>query len=200
MDKRFLGTILIALFAAVVGFTRPARAADEYTVDPVHTSVYFKISHFGFAYVFGRFNDVSGNFTIDANDPGRCTFDLKIAAASVDTHNDKRDEHLRSPDFFNVKQFPVISFKSTSVKVVPNGYDVTGDLAMHGVTRPVSFTLTGGRKGQFPPGVTRTGFSTELNLKRSDFGMERMSQAGRDKIAPVGDEVRVAIGMEGTKK
>jgi polyisoprenoid-binding protein YceI len=142
--------------------------------------------------VYGRFDDFSGTFTID-EDPGKCSFNLTIKTDSVDTNNKKRDDHLRSPDFFNVKQFPMITFKSTSVKAIKDGYQVTGDLTLHGVTKSVSFPLLGGRKVEFPKGVQRTGFSTELTIKRSEFGMDKAADA-------VGDEVPISISFEGTKK
>src|SRR5947209_14950172 len=116
MYKRLLGPVLAFLFVAAVGAAAPARAADTYAVDPMHSSVYFKISHLGLANVFGRFNEFSGNFTLDPDDAGKCSFEMTIKPESVDTNNPKRDSHLRSPDFFNVKQFPAITFKSTAVK------------------------------------------------------------------------------------
>jgi polyisoprenoid-binding protein YceI len=192
MHKRFLGLVLASLvFSAAVS----ARAADNYIVDAAHTSVYFKISHLGLANVFGRFNEFSGNFTIDPADAAKCSFGMTIKTESIDTNQPKRDSHLRSPDFFNTKQFPAITFKSTGVKAIKDGYEVTGDLTMHGVTKPVKFEVLGGRTAQFPPGVQRSGFSSELSVKRSDFGVgaEQFGNA-------LGDEVRIAIGFEGTKK
>jgi polyisoprenoid-binding protein YceI len=188
MHKRFLGLILAAVFVAV-----PAVSADEYAVDAVHSSVTFKISHFGLSWIHGRFDDFSGAFTINPDDPGKCAFGLTIKADSIDTNNKKRDDHLRSPDFFNVKQFPAIAFKSTAVKAAKDGYQVTGDLTLHGVTKPVSFTLVGGKKAEFPKGMPRTGFATELTIKRADFGIDKFPEM-------LGDEVHIAIGFEGTRK
>jgi polyisoprenoid-binding protein YceI len=168
--------------------------ADEYVIDAVHSGVSFQISHLGLSYIQGRFNEFSGNFTIDTSDPAKSSFSVTIKAESIDSNNSKRDEHLRSPDFFNAKQFPVITFSSTSVKAIEGGYEVTGDLTMHGETKPVTFLLKGGKTAEFPPKVTRTGFSTsQIVVKRSDFGV--------GKPMPVlGDEVYVAINLEGTKK
>jgi len=181
--------VLCAFLCAVAS----ARAADNFAVDPVHSGVHFKISHLGLAWVHGRFNDFSGSFTIDPDDAGKCSFAMNINTSSIDTNNQKRDEHLRSPDFFNVKQFPGITFKSTGLKAIKDGYQVTGDLTMHGATKPVTFTLTGGRKAEFPKGVQRTGYSTEVILKRSDFGMDKFAEA-------LGDEVHIAVSLEGTKR
>ncbi len=190
MLKRFLAPVFCAAFVLGVA---PARAADEYTVDPVHSSVSFKISHAGLSWVHGRFNAFSGSFTIDAEDAAKSSFALTIPVESIDTNNAKRDEHLRAPDFFNVKQFPALTFKSTAAKAIKDGYQVTGDLTIHGVTKSVSFALTGGRKGEFPKGVQRTGYSTELTIKRSDFGVDKGLDA-------VGDEVYIAISLSATKK
>ena len=84
-----------------------APNADDYVIDPAHSGVTFKISHLGLSYVFGRFNDFSGGFTLDSGDPARSSFMLNIKSQSVDTNNAGRDTHLRSPDFFNVKQIPL---------------------------------------------------------------------------------------------
>jgi polyisoprenoid-binding protein YceI len=191
MSKRLPVPVVTAVLFAVVA-AAPARAADEYAVDPMHTGVNFKIAHLGLSWTYGRFNDFSGSFAIDP-DLAKCSFSLTIQAESIDTNNAKRDEHLRSPDFFNAKQFPRITFQSTAVKAIKDGYEVTGDLTLHGVTRSVTFPLVGGRKAEFPKRVERTGFSAEWVLKRSDFGMTKFIEA-------VGDEVHIAVSFEGTKK
>jgi polyisoprenoid-binding protein YceI len=191
MHKQFLQMALAGVLSFGLG---TVVKADDYTIDAVHSGVSFQISHVGLAYIHGRFDDFSGNFTIDTSDPSKSAFSLSIKSESVDTNNSKRDDHLRSPDFFNVKQFPTISFTSTSVKPIDGGYEVTGDLTIHGATKPVTFSLKGGASAEFPKGVSRTGFSTsQFVVKRSDFGV--------GKPMPVlGDEVYVSISFEGTKK
>src|ERR1700687_5815575 len=114
MHNRFLGVVVIA--SSLAWFGAPLRAADEYKVDTAHSSVAFKISHLDLSWIHGRFNDYSGTFTIDPDDAGKSSFEMTIDTKSVDTNNKNRDNHLRSPDFFNAKQFPAITFKSTSVK------------------------------------------------------------------------------------
>lgn len=178
------------LVGAFLLFSLPASAAENYALDSAHTSVSFKVQHIGISWTHGRFNEVSGAFTLDE---AKSSFTVTIKAESVDTGNGMRDTHLRGPDFFNVKQFPTITFKSTEVRPIKDGYDVTGELTLHGVTKPASITLKGGKKAEFPKGVQRIGFSTDFSLKRSDFGM--------DKLAPaVGDEVLVEVSFEGVKK
>ncbi|HZT80558.1 MAG TPA: YceI family protein [Gemmataceae bacterium] len=188
--------IVSLVFAGVVfglSIAAPVRAADNYAIDPAHAAVSFKISHIGLSWTHGRFNDLSGGFTIDPADAAKCSFEMKIKADSVDTGNAQRDTHLKSPDFFNVKQFPALTFKSTSVKAVKDGYEVKGDLSLHGVSKEVTLNLVGGRKAEFPKGVQRTGYSGELTIKRSDFGMDKLAEA-------IGDEVYISVSFEGTKK
>src|SRR5258708_35450568 len=127
----------------------------------MHTAATFKIAHVGLSWTYGRFNEVTGAFTVDAADPGKTSFTLNIKTESVDTNNKKRDDHLRSPDFFNVKQFPAITFKSTKVALAKDkSYVVTGDLTMHGETKSISLNLKGGKEVEFPKGTKRVGFPT----------------------------------------
>jgi polyisoprenoid-binding protein YceI len=193
MSKRLAARAGAAVLVALVAGLGYAPAADEYTVDAAHAGVNFKISHLGLSWIYGRFNEFSGNFSLDPSDAGKSSFRLNIKVESIDTNQKMRDDHLRSPDFFNAKQFPEITFKSTAVKAIKDGYEVTGDLTMHGVTKPVTFALLGGRKAEFPKGVQRTGFSTELKINRVDFGIDKFPDG-------VGNDVHLAISFEGTKK
>jgi polyisoprenoid-binding protein YceI len=183
----------LAIAVFFLGGLSEYAAADDYTIDAAHTGVTFYISHLNLSNVYGRFDSFSGGFTLDSSDPSRSSFKLTIKTDSVDTNNTGRDNHLRSPDFFNAKQFPTITFASTSVKPIEGGYEVTGDLTLHGETKPVTFSLKGGASAEFPKGVRRTGFSTDFVVKRSDFGVGR-------PMPVLGDEVHVSIGFEGTKK
>jgi polyisoprenoid-binding protein YceI len=178
---------------ASLGLLAGLAGAADYTIDDAHSSLSFKVSHLGLSEIHGRFGEFSGTFSIDKEDPSKSAFALTIKTESVDTNNKKRDDHLRSPDFFNVKQFPAITFKSTEVKAVDGGLLVTGDLTMHGKTNSIHFTLKGGKQVEFPPKTKRTGYSTELTLKRSDYGMDKMTNA-------IGDEVPVTISFEGVQK
>ena len=188
-NLRRLGLAVLVMAAASAAF-----AADAYSVDPVHSSISFKISHVGISYIHGRFDDVSGQFVIDKDDPSKSSFSLSIKVDAVDTNNQKRDEHLRNADFFNAKQFPTLNFQSTSVKPVAGGYEVTGDLTLHGVRKPVTFTLKGGDKVvEFPKGMQRVGFGTTLTIKRSDYDMKAMLDA-------LGDEIPIDIGVEAVKQ
>jgi polyisoprenoid-binding protein YceI len=180
--------ILSVLVVLAASFCANSARADDYKVDGIHSSVSFKVGHLGISWIHGRFNKISGEFTVDGNNS---SFGLTINADSVDTGVAKRDGHLKSPDFFNVKQFPLITFKSTSVKMIDEGYEVTGDLTMHGKTNPITMKLTGGKTADF--GGQRIGFSTTLSLKRTDYGMT-------NSVPAAGDEVRIDISLEGVKK
>jgi polyisoprenoid-binding protein YceI len=184
-------TVVVVIFVAVAG--RPGRAADEYAYDPVHSSVGFKARHLDISWIHGRFNEVEGKFAIDRQDPSKSTFELKIKVDSVDTANKERDEHLRQPDYFDTKQFPTIEFKSTSTKAVPGGYEVAGDFKMHGQTKKVTLILKGGKEIEWK-GKKIVGFSTEVALKRSDFGFDKSA------IGAIGDEALIFIDCEGVRK
>ena len=183
---------LVALLAFVALPARAALAADEYAYDGVHSSVGFKARFLDISWIQGRFNDVSGTFVLDRDDPAKSSFSLSIKVDSVDTANAARDEHLRQPDYFDAKQFPTIEFKSTKVKGVPGGYEVAGDFTMHGVTKPVTFTFLGGREIT-AMGKKRVGFATELRLKRSDFNFDKTA------IGNIGDEAVIIIDCAGQR-
>ena len=193
MNTRLFSPSFGLLAASLLLPAGALRAADTYDIDPVHSGVTFKASHMGVGWIFGRFNTVSGTFTIDSANPAGTSFALTIKADSIDTNNRKRDDHLESPDFFNVKQFPGITFQSTAVKPIDGGYEVTGDFTMHGVTKPLTFILKGGKVVEFPPGAHRTGFVTQLTIKRSDFGIDKFKEM-------LGDDVPVDISLEATRK
>src|SRR5207245_1214880 len=115
-----------------------------------------------------------------------------IKSSSVDTGVKQRDDHLRSPDFFNAKQYPTITFKSSDVKAVKDGYELTGDFTLHGVTKPITFVLQGGKTIQMK-GTTQIGFHGILAVNRNDFGIA---------TAPgmLGDTVHIYVGVEAKKR
>jgi polyisoprenoid-binding protein YceI len=190
MSNRIARFVAIGLILALLG---SSARAGEYTVDPVHSAAVFRVSHLGLSWVYGRFKDVSGTFAIDAQNPAATRFETSAKVESVDTDNAQRDQHLKSPDFFNAKQFPTITFKSTSTKPIDGGYEVAGQLTLHGVTKPITVILKGGRTAEFPRGVQRTGYVGEFTIKRSDFGMDKMTEA-------IGDDIQVQLSFEGTMK
>ena len=190
--------LTVVAAAAAIGL-RPAgsgaaeSSAANYTLDAAHCAVVFRISHMGMSYTYGRFNDVSGRFAVDSSDTANSSFDCTIKTASIDTNHKKRDDHLRSPDFFDARQFPVMTFKTTGIHAHGPKLHLTGDLSMHGVTRPIDFHMDKMGEGKDPWGKQRIGFSAAFKIKRSDFGMKQ-------HLKMVGDEVELLISFEGVRE
>ena len=189
-----LSFLILATLGALAWFQAPSLSgpeAETYDVDGVHSVVLFRITHFNLAAFHGRFNKVSGSFTVDEGATG--SVDITIDADSVDTNNEKRDGHLKSPDFFNVKQFPEITFKSDSLERIDgNRYEAEGTLSLHGVSNPLKVQLEriGSGEGM---GKHRTGFEAVFTIKRSEFGINYMPGA-------LGDDVRLTVAIEGIRR
>lgn len=171
----------------------PAYGGDSFKVDPVHSSVIFSTKHNGISDFYGAFKEISGVITFDSADPSKSSVELTIPVESVDTRNEKRDQHLKSPDFFNAKQFPTLTFKSTKVAGSGDSYKVSGDLTVHGVTKPITVDFKKGAETKGGKGETRSGGETRFTIKRSDFDMKFM-------IGPVGDDVNIIVSLEGVKE
>ncbi len=178
---------LVVMFGLISVGTIHAQQAD-FVVDGVHSSAVFKIERTGLSWMHGRFNKLSGEFSTGPN----TAFVLITKTDSIDTGNAQRDQHLKAPDFFNARQFPEIVFKSTAIKQTNDGYEATGLLSLHGVSKPITVLLKGGKTQETPQGIL-TGFTGEFVIKRSDFGI---GQSG----GPIGDEVFVTWSFEGKKK
>lgn len=183
--------LLLIILLSALALT--GRAADTYKVDPVHSSLLFGIMHLGITNVYGRFNDVSGEMVFDKEDPSKSSINLAVKVESIDTHEPKRDQHLKSPDFFNVKQFPTMTFKSTKVEANGDDYKITGDFTLRGVTKPITVDFKKGAEAKGMQGEIRTGGEARFMIKRSDFGMNFMPEA-------VGDEVKILVSLEGIKQ
>ena len=189
-----LAVALAILTAAAFGLgARPAPAADAFQADKAHSSVVFRVKHMNTSNAWGRFNDVSGVFSIDDKDPTQSRFDFEVKTASIDTADAKRDQHLKSPDFFNAVQFPTITFKSRSVTPAAKGeLDVAGEMTLHGVTKPVTIRIARTGAGIDMRKKAIAGIEATFTIKRSDFGMTNM-------VGPVGDDVWVNVSIEGAK-
>jgi polyisoprenoid-binding protein YceI len=171
-----------------------AKAADSYQADTTHSSVVFRVKHMNTSYAWGRFNDLTGSFVLDDQDPAQSQFEFQVEAASIDTGQAKRDQHLKSPDFFNAVQFPTIAFKSKTVASAgPSTFEVTGDLTLHGVTRPLTLKVVRTGAGMGPTGKPIAGIETSFAIRRSDFQMTKM-------VGPVSDGVWVNVSVEGVKQ
>jgi polyisoprenoid-binding protein YceI len=168
--------------------------AADYTVDPVHTTTLFQINHLGVSNFIGRFDKVSGTISFDAADASKDSVKFTIDADSVDTAFTKRDDHLKSPDFLDAKQFATIEFVSTGFKKTgEKEYEVTGNVTMHGQTKPLTAKVVYVGEGKDPAGAQRIGFETRFDLKRSEFGMDKM-------IPMIGDDIHVILTTEGVAK
>jgi polyisoprenoid-binding protein YceI len=189
--RPFVAQILLAFFVAAPSH---GQAAELYSVDPAHTSIVFSVGHAQLSYTYGFFRKATGQYILDKANPANCQFQFSINTDSLDTNHADRDAHLRSADFFNVQQFPAITFESTSCKRAETAdgivYQVTGNLTIHGVTRQVTVPLRMLGEGLGPFKDQRSGFLCQAELKRSDFGMT-------NRLDVVGDAVGVTISFEG---
>lgn len=193
MKTAFKAFITSALTAAFLSAS-PALAADNYQIDGVHSSAVFKIKHLNIANVYGRFNDISGSVMVDAANPAKSSVEIVIKTDSVDTNNEKRDAHLKSPDFFNAKQFPTLSFKSTKVeKMSADKYKVSGNLTLHGVTKAISFTFHKTGEGKDPWGNMRMGGEASFTVNRMDYGVKYMPDG-------LSHDVTIMVAFEGVKQ
>jgi polyisoprenoid-binding protein YceI len=191
--KKHLSLLLSAVL--FVGFSGLTQAAPEsYQIDPVHSTIEFKIRHLGISWVTGSFSTFTGTVMFDEQKPEASSISVTVQAASVDTRNEKRDTHLKSPDYFNIEKFPELSFKSTKVeKLSGNTYKISGDFTLIGVSKPVTFELTGTELVDGMQGEKRRGAETTFSIKRSDYGMKTM-------LGPVGDDVLITLAFSGIKK
>lgn len=152
----------------VAGDTLPA--AGVWSLDPSHTSVGFVVRHLGLSKVRGRFSSFTGDLVV-AEDPTQSSVNVAIDVKSVDTGDEKRDEHLRTNDFFSPDEFPTITFASTSVSGGGSDWEVTGDLTIRGVTKQVNLDVTFEGTETDPWGGSRAAFSASTEVNREDFGI-----------------------------
>ena len=175
-------------------------STSQWDFDLTHSSINFHVRHLMVSKVHGRFTAWSGALELDDEDLTRSRIDVTIDAASIDTKEDKRDAHLRSPDFLEVEKFPTITFKSTQItKRGEEDYEVAGDLTIHGVTRPVTLQVEGGGRVTDPWGGTRTGFSAKTSISRKDFGLT-WNMALEAGGFLVGDKLEINLEIEAVKK
>ena len=186
-------TVVRLLVLAVLVSLAPLSVAKAATleVDGVHSSALFKIKHFGASNFYGMFRDIKGTVDYDAAAPGAMGIEVEIAAASVDTRWEQRDNHVKSPDFLNAAEFPTITFKSTSVAMNDDGtFNVTGNLTLHGVTKEIQVTAEKVGEGSHPSsGKQLVGFEARFIVARSDFDMAFM-------VGPLSEEIEFLIALE----
>lgn len=183
MTRAFQSFLGASAFALAL-FSVPAFAADTYTLEPTHTSVTFQYTHFGYSHPTGKFMDAKGTVTLDEAAPAKSSVEVSFGIDGINTGVPALDEHLKSPDFFDAAKFPTATFKST--KVEPTGPDtakVTGDLTIHGVTKPVTLNVKLNKEAVNPMSNKKgVGFTATGTINRSDFGMGKYVPAVSDQI------------------
>ena len=198
--KRFL-VLVVALFSISLAASLESRAeAVTYVIDPDHSQVIFKVKHMGISTVTGRFDLVEGNYTFDDADVSKSSVETTIQTASINTNKQKRDDHLKSPDFLNVDKNPTITFKSKEVKKGDgDDFTIVGDLTINGVTKQVELDAEYGGKAVDPMGNERTAFTAETKIDRKDYGITWNKTLDSGGLV-VGDDVRIELEVEGIKK
>lgn len=191
MKNLLLGSALAAL---VFMPSHSFAAAEKYNFDKLHTQIVFFADHLGFSHSSGKFLGFDGHFTFDREHPENSDVEITIDTNSVNMDDEKWDEHLKSADFLNVEKFPTMTFKSTGITVTgDNTADITGDLTLLGVTKPVVLKVIHNKSGTSPyGGEYKAGFSATTTIKRSDFGMEY-------GLPAVGDNVDIRIEVEAVR-
>jgi polyisoprenoid-binding protein YceI len=178
------------LMSAPLAASTPAWAAESYKFDPMHTNVVFHANHLGFSNPSGRFGIKDGKIVLDETDPAKSSVDVVIDASSVATGMDVFNQHIKEK-FLQPEKFPTAEFKSTKVeKTGEKTAKVTGDLTLHGVTKPVTLDVTLNKEGDHPMMHKKAvGFTASTTIKRSDFGMDLM-------VGPISDDVKIDIEAE----
>jgi len=197
MHRNIIRTAVFAAAVAVLALVASPATAAVYDIDGAHSSATFKVKHLAISTVSGGFGKVSGKVTWDPADPTKSVVDATIDTSSIDTQNAGRDEHLKSPDFFDVATHPTITFKSTKVEPAGDGrLKVTGDLTLRGVTKPVVLDVEGPVTPiKDPRGNMKTGATATTKINRQDFGVSWSKTLDGGGLV-VSDDVWITIELE----
>lgn len=193
MLRRLVAASVLALACAS---TAAVAAPATYELDPGHTQVVFRWSHFGFSHPTGQFGTVNGTLQFDPEAPTDAKLSVTIPIASINTNVPELDEHLQKADFFDAAKYPEATFKSTRVEqgATKDKLKVTGDLSLHGVTRPLVLDVTINKVGKHPMGAAAAaGFDATTTIKRSDFGIQQY-------VPMISDDIDVRITTEAIAK
>jgi len=184
----------IVLTLSVLAGSMPASAA-EYAIDTSHSAIQFKVRHMGISSVTGHFSVFDGTLAFDSEEMKAGSVDVRIDTASIDTDDEKRDEHLRAADFFDVAEYPEMRFESTGVEVRGDELAVSGNLTIRGVTRPVVLEAEFNGRIVDPWGNTRVGFEASTTINRTDFGLtwNKLLETGG---LVVGEDVKITLTIE----
>jgi len=183
--------LAVSLTAALVLSASAVAQIQSWKIDPNHTAAQFSVRHLGISTVRGGFTKVSGSAEYDPSNPAKTSVEATIEAASVDTRVERRDNDLRSPNWFDVAKFPTITFKSKSVQAAGEGkLKIVGDLTIHGTTKEVTLDVDSPSAPMTDErGNTRVGASAATKIKRTDFGVG-------GTISPAGNEITITIDVE----
>jgi len=183
----------LATGVLLAGAITTAQAAD-YVIDTEHASINFRIQHLGYSWLEGRFNDFSGQFSYDADNPAASEIAVSIKTSSIDSNHAERDKHLRGDDFLAVKDFPEARFESTAFTPAEDGSAVlSGNLTLHGVTKAIDIQVEKVGEGQDPWGGYRAGFTGTTQLKLKDFGINY-------NLGPASETVYLDLNIEGIRQ
>lgn len=187
---------LIALCAALTLPGAASAAPERYVIDTegAHAFIQFRIKHLGYSWLYGRFNDFSGDFTYDEDDPKTSRIQLDIRTESLDSNHAERDKHLRGDDFLDVSNFPAATFKSTSYK--ETGFNkgvLEGELTLKGITKPIIIEVQKIGSGPDPWGGYRRGFQGRTEFALKDFGIDY-------NLGPASQKVEMILSIEGVRQ
>ncbi len=184
------------LLVSCLGLMSVNTWASDYVIDKpgMHANISFKISHLGYSWLYGRFNDFEGKFSYDKAKPSASKISVKINTASVDSNHAERDKHLRSKDFLDVKKYPNATFVSTSYKEASDGSaTLIGDLTLHGITKSITINAKYLNEGKDPWGGYRIGFEGSTKIALADFGIVK-------NLGPASKELELILAIEGVRK
>jgi polyisoprenoid-binding protein YceI len=194
--KARIASLAAFVLAAAGSISIASAATDTFKLDPVHSGVVFTIHHL-VSNPFGVFHGPEGKVEVDGGVP---SLEISVPVEKLDMGNKKWEDDIKAASWFDVKQFPTITFKTTSVKKLGKNettgefdFEATGDLTLHGVTKSVTVTLSKTGEGKGMQGETRIGYSTTFKVKRSEFGMTTY-------VGPIGDEVTLMVNVEAVKQ
>jgi polyisoprenoid-binding protein YceI len=185
---------ILALVAGLLSLCAAAAAADEFKIDPVHSTVGFAVKHMVVNTVHGRFNDCNGQILYDDKDPSKSSVNVTIKSASINTDNAQRDTHLKSPDFLDVEKFPEITFQSKSIEKKPDGFIAHGVLTIRGVSKNVDLPF----KVNGPINVGNSsllGAEASLTINRQEYGVSWSKSLAPGELV-VGNDVKIDINVE----
>ncbi|MCJ1886831.1 YceI family protein [Pseudomonas sp. LA21] len=184
-----------ALALGTALFSAGQAMAADYKIDKEgqHAFIEFRIKHLGYSWLYGRFDDFDGAFTFDEKNPAADKVKVTINTNSVNSNHAERDKHLRSADFLNVAKNPTATFESTGVKAEGKNAEITGNLTLNGVTKPVTIKAELVGQGDDPWGGYRAGFIGTTTLKLKDFNIQR-------DLGPASQEVELTLSVEGVRQ